>query len=166
MVTYPWVKSRVFAGSRRQTALVPSGNSLQKRHTLFEIPGCRLKSRGSLADKALCLLMGHWRDIGAGKGIWTPDPRLGKAMLYHWAIPALGFGMSFDSSIASERCQASLGSQVALHEYYDARDSDREYHSPDRWPHRWIPWSPLSAIHMYLCYFLIKALGCSGNIGI
>lgn len=29
------------------------------------------------------------KKTGAGKGIWTLDPRLGKAMLYHWAIPAL-----------------------------------------------------------------------------
>jgi hypothetical protein len=30
----------------------------------------------------------HCVTIGAGNGIWTRDPRLGKAMLYHWAIPA------------------------------------------------------------------------------
>ncbi len=27
-------------------------------------------------------------EIGAGKEIRTPDPNLGKVMLYHWAIPA------------------------------------------------------------------------------
>ena len=45
----------------------------------------RIKNkRAGIETSALC-----YGSYGAGNGIWTRDPRLGKAMLYHWAIPAL-----------------------------------------------------------------------------
>ena len=40
-------------------------------------------------DESLILAL-VLEETGAGNGIRTRDPRLGKAMLYRWAIPAIG----------------------------------------------------------------------------
>ena len=42
---------------------------------------------------------------GAGDGIWTRDPCLGKAMLYHWATPALKGVITAKSTHKKTICQ-------------------------------------------------------------